>query len=174
MKKKILGIVLSLTMVGAMLAGCGQQQGAEDKKEETKTEDTKTDDTEKADDADKKEEPADESKTEGSGKFAPVAKEDLKVGVIHITDPAEGSGYTYTHDQGIVEMQKELGLEDSQIIRKNNIPDTDPTKTEQAIRECIEDGCQIIFATSFNYMDTCEQLAEEFPDVIFSHGTGYK
>ena len=36
MKKKILGIVLSLTMVGAMLAGCGQQQGAEDKKEETK------------------------------------------------------------------------------------------------------------------------------------------
>ena len=38
MKKKILGIVLSLTMVGAMLAGCGQQQGAEDKKEETKTE----------------------------------------------------------------------------------------------------------------------------------------
>ena len=68
MKKKILGIVLSLTMVGAMLAGCGQQQGAEDKKEETKTEDTKTDDTEKADDADKKEEPADESKTEGSGK----------------------------------------------------------------------------------------------------------
>ena len=54
MKKKILGIVLSLTMVGAMLAGCGQQQGAEDKKEETKTEDTKTDDTEKADDADKK------------------------------------------------------------------------------------------------------------------------
>ena len=103
-----------------------------------------------------------------------MAKEDLKVGVIHITDPAEGSGYTYTHDQGIVEMQKELGLEDSQIIRKNNIPDTDPTKTEQAIRECIEDGCQIIFATSFNYMDTCEQLAEEFPDVIFSHGTGYK
>lgn len=158
MKKKILGIVLSLTMVGAMLAGCGQQQGAEDKKEETKTEDTKTDDTEKADDADKKEEPADESKTEGSGKFAPVAKEDLKVGVIHITDPAEGSGYTYTHDQGIVEMQKELGLEDSQIIRKNNIPDTDPTKTEQAIRECIEDGCQIIFATSFNYMKPVSSL----------------
>ena len=59
MKKKILGIVLSLTMVGAMLAGCGQQQGAEDKKEETKTEDTSKEDTnaddaEKADDTDKK------------------------------------------------------------------------------------------------------------------------
>ena len=83
MKKKILGIVLSLTMAGAMLAGCGQQQGAEDKKEETKTEDTSKEDTnaddaEKADDTDKKEDAADDSKTEASGKFAPVAKEDLK------------------------------------------------------------------------------------------------
>ena len=109
MKKKILGIVLSLTMVGAMLAGCGQQQGAEDKKEETKKEETKTEDTntDKADDTDKQDDKTDESKTEGTGKFAPVAKEDLKVGVIHISDPAEGSGYTYTHDQGIVEMQQE-------------------------------------------------------------------
>ena len=117
---------------------------------------------------------AGEDKEDGKSNFAPVAKEDLKVGVIHIGDPADGSGYSYAHDQGIVEMQKELGLEDSQIIRKNNIPDADPTMTEQAMRECIEEGCQIIFATSFNYMDTCEALAEEYPDVIFSHGTGYK
>ena len=37
-----------------------------------------------------------------------------------------------------------------------------------------EEGCNIIFATSWGFMDTCEALAEEFPDVIFSHGTGYK
>ena len=64
-------------------------------------------------------------------------------------------------------MQKELGLDDSQIIRKNNIPYEDPTMTEQAMRECIEEGCQIIFATSFNYMDTCEALAEEYPESYF-------
>ena len=58
--------------------------------------------------------------------------------------------------------------------RKMCIRDRDPTMTEQAMRECIEEGCQIIFATSFNYMDTCEALAEEYPEVIFSHGTGYK
>lgn len=108
------------------------------------------------------------------GKFEPISKDELKVGVIHITDPAEGSGYTYTHDVGIVEMQKALGLNDSQIIRKNNIADDDVTATDRAIRECIEEGCQIIFATSFNYMDTVEALAEEFPNIIFSHGTGYK
>ena len=163
MKKKILGVLLSLAMVGTLMAGCGQQQGAEDQNA------SKTDSAQTEESAD-----AGEDKEDGKSNFAPVAKEDLKVGVIHIGDPADGSGYSYAHDQGIVEMQKELGLEDSQIIRKNNIPDAEPTMTEQAMRECIEEGCQIIFATSFNYMDTCEALAEEYPDVIFSHGTGYK
>ena len=144
MKKKILGALLSIAMIGTLFTGCGQQQGEVEKEASKK-----------------------ESADKGESGFEPVAKEDLKVGVIHI-------GYSYAHDLGIVEMQKELGLEDNQIIRKNNIPDADPTKTEQAMRECIEEGCQVIYATSFNYMDTCEALAEEYPDVIFSHGTGYK
>lgn len=146
--KKFLSIVAVIAMAMSLLVGCGNSA----KKGTT------------------------EASTEGAtaSKFAPIAKEDIKVGVIHITDPAEGSGYTYTHDLGIQGMQKALGLEDSQIVRKNNISDTDPTATEAAIKECIEEGCNIIFATSFNYMDTCEALAEEYPDVIFSHGTGYK
>lgn len=151
MKEKILGALLSIAMIGTLFTGCGQQQGEVEKEASKK-----------------------ESADKGESGFEPVAKEDLKVGVIHIGDPADGSGYSYAHDLGIVEMQKELGLEDNQIIRKNNIPDADPTKTEQAMRECIEEGCQVIYATSFNYMDTCEALAEEYPDVIFSHGTGYK
>lgn len=108
------------------------------------------------------------------GKFKAIAKGDIKVGVIHIGNPADGSGYTYAHDQGIVAMQKELGLADSQIIRKNNVNDTDPTATENAVRECIEEGANVIFATSWGYMDTMEALAKEYPEIIFSHGTGYK
>ena len=109
-----------------------------------------------------------------AGVMPAIAKEDIKVGVIHITDPAEGSGYTYTHDLGIQGMQKNIGLEDSQIVRKNNVNDSDATAIENAIRECIEEGCNVIFATSWGFMDTCEALADEFPEVIFSHGTGYK
>lgn len=103
-----------------------------------------------------------------------INKEDIKVGVIHIGNPSEGSGYTYTHDLGIQGMQQNIGLEDSQIVRKNNVDDTDPTATETAIKECIEEGCNVIFGTSWGYMDTMEALADEFPDVVFSHGTGYK
>ncbi|MBS1380889.1 MAG: BMP family ABC transporter substrate-binding protein [Oscillospiraceae bacterium] len=112
--------------------------------------------------------------SEAAGLFAPVSKDEIKIGVIHISDPAEGSGYTYTHDQGIVGMQQNLGLRDDQIIRKIKVADNDATAIETAMLECIEEGCNIIFATSWGYMDTCEALAEEYPDVIFSHGTGYK
>lgn len=115
-----------------------------------------------------------EASGESTGVMPAIAKEDIKVGVIHITDPAEGSGYTYTHDLGIQGMQSNIGLDDSQIVRKNNVNDSDATAIENAIRECIEEGCNVIFATSWGFMDTCEALSEEFPDVIFSHGTGYK
>lgn len=103
-----------------------------------------------------------------------IAKDKIKVGVIHIGDPADGSGYSYTHDLGIQGMQANLGLNDDQIVRKINISDSDTAATKTAIEECVAEGCNIIFTTSYGYMDTTEALALEYPDVYFSHGTGYK
>lgn len=102
-----------------------------------------------------------------------VSKDSIKVGVIHLSDPADGSGYTYTHDIGIMGMPQNLGLSDSQIIRKINVNDSDKDATRKAIKECIDEGCNIIFSTSWGYMETTAQMAEEYPDVYFSHGTGY-
>ena len=113
---------------------------------------------------------ADSSSAAGSA----VASADIKIGVIHIGNPSDGAGYSYAHDQGIVAMQQELGLSDSQIIRKNNVNDTDSAATRTAIEECVEEGCKVVFATSWGYMDTVEELAKEHPDVIFSHCSGYK
>ena len=76
------------------------------------------------------------------------------------TDPAEGSGYTYTHDLGIQGMQQNLGLSDDQIIRKINVDDSDAQKTRTAIQECIDAGCNIIFSTSWGYMQTTAEMAE--------------
>lgn len=109
-----------------------------------------------------------------STQTAGIAKDQIKVGVIHIGNPSDGAGYSYAHDQGIVAMQKDLGLSDSQIVRKNNISDGDAAATKTAIEECIEAGCNIIFGTSWGYMDTMADLAGQYPDVYFSHGTGYK
>jgi len=156
--KKIISIMLTLVLVLSLFTACGNKDEA---KEETAPENTTS------------EQPTTEEPST-AGAFEAIAKEDIKVGVIHIGNPADGSGYTYAHDQGIVGMQEALGLEDSQIVRKNNVNDSDPTATETAILECIEEGCNIIFGTSWGYMDTMEALAAEYPDVIFSHGTGYK
>ena len=101
-----------------------------------------------------------------------ISKDDMKVGVLYISDPSEGSGYSYTHDLGIQGMQENLGLNSDQIERKI-VDDSDAAATEKAIKECIDDGCKIIFTTSWGYMETTSEMAEQYPDIYFSHGTGY-
>lgn len=161
--KKALSVVCTAAMALSLLTGCSSG-----------TNETTAAATEAVTQAADEKEAAGETEAAKEGVMPAVAKEDLKVGVIHIGNPADGSGYSFAHDQGIVAMQKNVGLDDSQIIRKNNVEDDDQTAIETAMRECVEEGCQIIFATSWGYMDACEALADEFPDVIFSHGTGYK
>ncbi|MDF2540354.1 MAG: family transporter substrate-binding protein [Herbinix sp.] len=153
MTKKIWSLILVVSMIFALTACGAKEEGTE----------ANTEGNAVSDDA-----AAEDDTTETT------ADADFKVGVIHIGDPADGAGYTFAHDQGIVAMQQELGLSDDQIIRKNNVNDQDAVAVRTAIEECIEEGCKIIFGTSWGYMDTMEQLAGEHPDVIFSHGSGYK
>lgn len=108
----------------------------------------------------------------GDAVLAGIAKEDIKVGVLYISDPAEGSGYSYTHDLGIRGMQSNLDLAEEQVVRKI-VSDGDTAATKKAIEECIADGCNVIFTTSWGYMETTAEMAELYPDVYFSHGTGY-
>ena len=58
-----------------------------------------------------------DSQTEESTAATGIPKDQIKVGVLHLSDPADGSGYTYTHDLGIQGMQQNLGLSNEQIIR---------------------------------------------------------
>lgn len=108
------------------------------------------------------------------GAAAGIPVEDIKVGVVHIGDPADGTGYSFMHDQGIVGMQENIGLSDDQIVRELNIDDSDSNAIRNAIEDCIAQGCNVIFTTSYGYMDLTEELAGEYPDIYFSHATGYK
>ncbi len=101
-----------------------------------------------------------------------ISKETIKIGVLYISDPDEGSGYSYTHDLGIIGMQDNLELSSEQIERKI-ADDGDEEATKTAIEECIADGCNVIFATSWGYMEATREMAEKYPDVYFSHATGY-
>ena len=110
------------------------------------------------------------------GTSTDITAENIKVGVIHITSKNDTAGYTYAHQSGVLAMQKELGLKDSQLVIIDNVDDTDVTATQNAIQQCIDAGCNIIFGTSYNYMNTMEQYANnpEYADIIFSHCSGSK
>ena len=57
-----------------------------------------------------------ESGSSATTQTAGIPKEEIKVGVLHLSDPAEGSGYTYTHDLGIQGISR---IWDYQMIRSS-------------------------------------------------------
>ena len=155
-------ICMILALVG-LLTGCGSQSKVPD--------DYATNEGYQTEKADAKSDTETDT-AETTAAAAGIAKEDIKVGVLYISDPAEGSGYSYTHDLGIQGMQENLGLSSDQIVRKI-VDDSDAQATEASIRECIDEGCNVIFTTSWGYMETTAAMAEEYPEIYFSHGTGY-
>ena len=102
----------------------------------------------------------------------PLDKSNIKIGVIYL-DEAK-SGWSYSHELGIREAQKQIGLSDNQIIRKLNVSETDSSKIEYMISEAIAEGVNVIIAPSWGFMDVCEQMANEHPGVVFAHASGYK
>ncbi|GMO68496.1 MAG: BMP family ABC transporter substrate-binding protein [Treponemataceae bacterium] len=105
----------------------------------------------------------------------PIAASKIKIAVVYINDPGtETSLYSYAHDVGIKEMQKAFSLTDEQIINKYNVLDTDELNVDATFRDCIAQGANVIFATSWGFGTVCERLAQEFPKVIFAHASGAK
>ncbi|WP_026506210.1 BMP family ABC transporter substrate-binding protein [Butyrivibrio sp. NC3005] len=112
---------------------------------------------------------ADSNKTEGT-KTEGLTAQNVKIGVIYIGD--ENEGYTAAHMAGIDEMQKELGVTDAQVIEKTLIPE-DESCTDAA-EDLADQGCNIIFATSFGHESYLMQVAAKYPDIQFCHATGYQ
>ena len=106
----------------------------------------------------------------GSGK----ENADLTVGAIYINSKNDTAGYTFAHHNGIVNGMKKLGLNpDKQLVIVDEVPE-DKQQVLSAVDTLIGQGADIIFGISFGYIDAMEEAAKNYPDVIFSHGTGFK
>ena len=94
----------------------------------------------------------------------------LKVGFIYV-GPIGDHGWTYMHDKSRLAVEKAFGdkVETVYLESVKYGPDA-----ERAIRAMAQDGADIIFATSFGYMEPMLKVAKEFPNVKFEHATGYK
>jgi basic membrane protein A len=114
------------------------------------------------------------TKTESWKPGQPLAKEKVKIGVVQPNELNAASIYDLAHFEGMARMEAALNLAKNQVVRKFNVFDGDEAAAENAMRDCIAEGCNIIIAPSWGYMNACEKLAAEFPNVVFAHGTGYK
>ncbi len=99
-----------------------------------------------------------------------ASADDIKVGFVYV-GPVGDHGWTYMHDQGRLLVEKEFGDRVSTSYVENVAEGPD---AERVMRNMAISGHDIIFATSFGYMDAMLKVAEEFPNVKFEHATGYK
>ncbi len=98
------------------------------------------------------------------------AADPLKVGFVYV-GPVGDHGWTYAHDQGRLMLEKELGdqVKTSFVENVKEGPDA-----ERVIRQLADDGNQLIFTTSFGFMDPTLKVAKRYPNVKFEHATGFK
>jgi len=96
--------------------------------------------------------------------------ETTKVGFIYVGPVGDG-GWTYEHNQGRLAVEEHFGdaVETVFVESVPEGPDAERVMTQMAL-----DGADLIFSTSFGFMDPTINVASKFPDVKFEHATGYK
>ncbi|WP_126979410.1 BMP family ABC transporter substrate-binding protein [Frigidibacter oleivorans] len=99
-----------------------------------------------------------------------LAQEPLKIGFIYV-GPIGDLGWSFQHDQGRLAVEEEFG-DRVETVYLESVPEG--ADAERAMTQMALQGCKLIFATSFGYMDPVINVAAKFPDVMFEHATGYK
>lgn len=84
--------------------------------------------------------------------------------------PVGDGGWTFQHHQSALATKEHFG-DDLEMAYQESVPAG--ADAERAMTQMAVTGCDIIFATSFGYMDQVNAVAARFPDVKFEHATGY-
>lgn len=94
----------------------------------------------------------------------------LKIGFIYVGPVGDG-GWTFAHDNGRKAVEAEFG-DKVQTSIVESVPEG--PDAERVARDLAGQGNQLIFATSFGFMDPTLKAAKDFANVKFEHATGYK
>jgi len=100
--------------------------------------------------------------------FAFAGDKPVKVGFVYVS-PIGDAGYSYAHEQGRLAVDGMEGVTSSFVESVPEGPDS-----ERVMLNMARKGYDIIFATSFGYMDPMLKVAKKFPNVVFMHCSGFK
>ena len=98
------------------------------------------------------------------------AEEKLKVGFVYCC-PVGDLGWSYEHEKGRKAIEEAFGdrVETSFVESVSDGPDA-----ERVIRQLAQSGNDMVFTTSFGFMNPTVKVAKSFGKVKFEHATGYK
>ncbi len=97
------------------------------------------------------------------------AAEKVKVGFVYV-GPVGDHGWTYEHDQGRLAVEQAFGDKVKTTYVENVSEGPDAARVIQQLAR----GHDIIFTTSFGFMNPTLKVAKRFPKVRFEHATGFK
>ena len=97
-----------------------------------------------------------------------LAAEPTKVGFVYV-GPIGDHGWTHTHNTGRLAIEEHFGDKvETSFVESVKEPDA-----ERVIRQFASTGHELIFTTSFGFMNPTARVAAQFPNVKFEHATGY-
>ena len=106
----------------------------------------------------------------GTAASASFAEDPTKVGFVYI-GPVGDYGWTYEHDRARLEVEEYFG-DKVETTYVEKVPEG--ADAERVIRQLAQSGNDVIFTTSFGYMNPTLKVAKKFPNVVFEHATGYE
>ncbi len=115
--------------------------------------------------------PAETSGQESAAQSEEAASGGAKLKACYIyVGPIGDLGWTHAHDQGRLYVDEKYDWLETVYVE--SVAETDAARFID--RFVVEEKCNVIFTTSFGYMDDTLAAAEKYPDTIFVHVSGYK
>lgn len=105
----------------------------------------------------------------GSLQIPDIMEGKFNVGMVLI-GPHDDGGWSQAHYEGLEYVAQ--NVENVHVAYIENVPEG--ADSEQVFRSLARKGFDLIFGTSFGFMDPMETVAAEFPDSYFIHISGYK
>jgi len=99
---------------------------------------------------------------------APV--ESVTAGFVYV-GPVGDAGWTYSHDQGRKALEALPFVKET--MAADSVPE-DPRLVAEAIDGLVARGANLIFTTSFGFMDPTIEAAKRHPAVTFMHCSGFR